>query len=296
LLQLGVPVLTTGPRLTLSTATIRTISAALALTGSAARTRCWRTPTCPRARRSPFHLDRRARLPARPANLMVDCDESEVARFHGAEHVAATSPSSSRRSKPMQECGWLRACQTWRDAVPVARGATHRPAGIHQPAPLHGAHAAAPAADEIIVADCATGSLAAHQILKLKPPQRLMTSGGLGEMGCGCQRRSARHSLGPRRGHLPDERRRDHAHAAGAADRRAPQPADQDRRFLERRLRDDPRHAAESRLPYTAVDRASGVSCPDFVRVAQAFDIPAINGTKSIEESSTRYSAGKGRC
>jgi acetolactate synthase-1/2/3 large subunit len=37
---------------------------------------------------------------------------------------------------------------------------------------------------EIIVTDMGAPLICAHQVLKLKPPQRLMTSGGLGEMGC----------------------------------------------------------------------------------------------------------------
>lgn len=38
--------------------------------------------------------------------------------------------------------------------------------------------------DEAIVTDMGTALVAAHQTLHLTPPQRLMTSGGLGEMGC----------------------------------------------------------------------------------------------------------------
>jgi acetolactate synthase I/II/III large subunit len=41
------------------------------------------------------------------------------------------------------------------------------------------------APDEVIVTDMGAPLMSAHQVLCLKPPQRLMTSGGLGEMGCG---------------------------------------------------------------------------------------------------------------
>jgi acetolactate synthase-1/2/3 large subunit len=37
----------------------------------------------------------------------------------------------------------------------------------------------------VIVTDMGTPHICAHQVLRLKPPQRLMSSGGLGEMGCG---------------------------------------------------------------------------------------------------------------
>ncbi len=39
--------------------------------------------------------------------------------------------------------------------------------------------------NEIIVTDMGTALLSAHQVLDIKPPQRLMTSTGLGEMGFG---------------------------------------------------------------------------------------------------------------
>ena len=38
--------------------------------------------------------------------------------------------------------------------------------------------------DEVIVTDMGAPLICAHQVLRLKPPQRIMTSGGLGEMGC----------------------------------------------------------------------------------------------------------------
>lgn len=39
--------------------------------------------------------------------------------------------------------------------------------------------------DAVIVCDMGTPVITAHQVLKTKPPQRLLTSGGLGEMGVG---------------------------------------------------------------------------------------------------------------
>lgn len=39
--------------------------------------------------------------------------------------------------------------------------------------------------DQIVVTDMGTALLSGHQVLKIKPPQRLMTSQGLGEMGFG---------------------------------------------------------------------------------------------------------------
>lgn len=39
--------------------------------------------------------------------------------------------------------------------------------------------------DEVIATDMGTAHICAHQVLRLKPPQRIISSGGLGEMGCG---------------------------------------------------------------------------------------------------------------
>lgn len=39
--------------------------------------------------------------------------------------------------------------------------------------------------DEVIATDMGTAHISAHQVLRLKPPQRIISSGGLGEMGCG---------------------------------------------------------------------------------------------------------------
>lgn len=39
--------------------------------------------------------------------------------------------------------------------------------------------------DEVIVTEMGAALCSAHQVLRLRPPQRIMTSGGLGEMGCG---------------------------------------------------------------------------------------------------------------
>jgi acetolactate synthase-1/2/3 large subunit len=39
--------------------------------------------------------------------------------------------------------------------------------------------------DEVIVTEMGAALCSAFQMLSIKPPQRLMTSGGLGEMGCG---------------------------------------------------------------------------------------------------------------
>lgn len=80
---------------------------------------------------------------------------------------------------------WLDQCQRWRSQYPLVESPTHDdpPNGIHpyrfvQALEKHFAD------DEVIVTDMGTALTAAYQVLRLRRSQRLMTSGGLGEMGC----------------------------------------------------------------------------------------------------------------
>ena len=81
--------------------------------------------------------------------------------------------------------GWMDICRKWRSELPIVESPTHDDANgyinsyrftdaLHKYLRL----------DEIIVTDMGTPLICAHQVLRLKPPQRIMTSGGLGEMGC----------------------------------------------------------------------------------------------------------------
>lgn len=82
--------------------------------------------------------------------------------------------------------GWRLTCSAWRSQYPWLESPTHDSSDDWiNPHRFMSRLQAFLRPNEVIVADCATGSLCAHQILRLRPPQRLMTSGGLGEMGCG---------------------------------------------------------------------------------------------------------------
>lgn len=118
---------------------------------------------------------------------MVDCDWREVDKVSAARWIGADIRQFIDSGLLFTaEHGWLRACETWRELYPWLESPTHdHPDGYINPHRFMAMLQPYLRDDEIIVADCATGSLAAHQILRLKPPQRLMTSGGLGEMGCG---------------------------------------------------------------------------------------------------------------
>lgn len=80
---------------------------------------------------------------------------------------------------------WLNQCDYWRSIYPWVESPAHddtsyinsyrfmqRLNGLFKP-------------DQVIVTDAGGACCSAFQVLRLRPPQRLMTSGGLGEMGCG---------------------------------------------------------------------------------------------------------------
>lgn len=91
-----------------------------------------------------------------------------------------------RLGEARRDEAWLEQCQRWRKAYPAVEPGLHDdPEGGIHPWRFTDALQKYFAQDEIIVTDMGTALVAAHQVLQLKPPQRLMTSGGLGEMGVG---------------------------------------------------------------------------------------------------------------
>jgi acetolactate synthase-1/2/3 large subunit len=119
--------------------------------------------------------------------VMVDVDGVEARKFEGSQWINADAKEFIRGLEPfLGTPGWMLACRTWRTLYPWLESPAHDDAnGYINPHRFMSRLQAHLKPDAIIAADCATGSLAAHQILRLKPPQRLLTSGGLGEMGCG---------------------------------------------------------------------------------------------------------------
>jgi acetolactate synthase-1/2/3 large subunit len=116
--------------------------------------------------------------------VMVDADEREAQKY-GAKWVNAPI-NEFIQTLERPDCGrWFATCHAWRLCHPWLESPAHDHTNYVNPHRFMAQMQTFLKPDACIVADCATGSLAAHQILKLKPPQRLMTSGGLGEMGCG---------------------------------------------------------------------------------------------------------------
>ena len=139
---------------------------------------------------------------ARAAQIAsVDIDPREV-RKHGAkinfpicmdakqfiEAVLVEAGSSSRgpifenRSKNKD---WLKRCEGYREKYPVIGPEHPDRDGFINSYPFMEKLESYLHADEIITTDMGTALLSGHQVLKPGPHQRLMTSTGLGEMGYG---------------------------------------------------------------------------------------------------------------
>src|SRR5258706_3621565 len=117
---------------------------------------------------------------------MVDIDRAEVERFPNATWINEDCRDFLSRDlwldeKPRIE--WITQCNKWRLQYPLLEGA-HSTNG-----PFMNSYRIVDRLhkwlrpDEVIVTDVGGMMCPPFQVLRLKPPQRLMTSGGLGEMG-----------------------------------------------------------------------------------------------------------------
>lgn len=120
--------------------------------------------------------------------VMVDVDEAEVRKFPRAQWVNEDCKAFVARHEPdICPSEWRDTCIGWRTAYPLGvESGTHDDANgyINSYRFVDALHKYL-RPDEVIVTEMGAALCSAHQVLCLKPPQRLMTSGGLGEMGCG---------------------------------------------------------------------------------------------------------------
>lgn len=116
--------------------------------------------------------------------IMVDVDAHEVAKFKQADWVRQEAAEFIADLKPAKRADWLALCKEWRYHYPLVESPTHDDNGYINPYRFVDDLHQYLRHDQVIVTDMGTPLIAAHQVLRLRPPQRLMTSGGLGEMGC----------------------------------------------------------------------------------------------------------------
>lgn len=132
---------------------------------------------------------------ARAAELVVvDIDPAEVAKLGSRVALPIVSDAGAFMAGLLERFGqnplaapgeWIDICDEYRRAYPWL-GPEHadQPPYINSYAFMERLNSHLKA-DEVIVTDMGTALLSGHQMLRLKPGQRLMTSTGLGEMGYG---------------------------------------------------------------------------------------------------------------
>lgn len=79
---------------------------------------------------------------------------------------------------------WISQCSYWRKIYPWVEAAHNDTAFINSYRFMERLNTLF-TEDQIVTADCGGACCSAFQVLKIKPPQKMMSSGGLGEMGCG---------------------------------------------------------------------------------------------------------------
>lgn len=123
--------------------------------------------------------------------VMVDIDETEVKKFPHAVWINQDAKQfidllfTRDAAKWDDNPDWRRQCAAWKAQYPLVESLAHDdlPGFINSYRFVDALHEHL-RPDDVIVTDCGEVMCPVHQVLRLKPPQRLMTSGGLGEMGC----------------------------------------------------------------------------------------------------------------
>ncbi|HRI80976.1 MAG TPA: thiamine pyrophosphate-binding protein [Opitutaceae bacterium] len=217
---------------------------------------------------------------------VVDIDPTELRkypqRFNHPVHADAGDfiralQSSAPRAPASAHAAWVARCQATRARFPWI-GPEHADQrgfmNTYRFMAKLGPHLKP---DQVIVTDMGTALLCGHQALAIKPPQRLLTSQGLGEMGFG----------------LPGAIGASFARNRGEVmclncDGGMMMNLQELQTVVHHRLpiklfifNNDGylmiKHTQKAIMDgrYAGTDRKSGVSCPDFTKLAAAFDLPA---------------------
>ena len=118
---------------------------------------------------------------------MVDIDAIEAAKMMQAVHVHMDAREFIDGFNPTVSCHlWLKQCQRWKEEYDWLEYPTHEDTNgfinsyqfVRRLEPLLQPYA-------VIVTDNGSVMCPVFQALRVRPPQRVMTAGALGEMGCG---------------------------------------------------------------------------------------------------------------
>lgn len=119
--------------------------------------------------------------------VMVDVDAYEVAKFPQADWINQDAAAfvDDLDAPSHVDVEWIVSCVKWRESVPLVEPGAHEDMDKYVNSYRFMAKLQKfLKQDSIIVTDAGGACCSAWQVLQIKPPQKMMTSGGLGEMGC----------------------------------------------------------------------------------------------------------------
>jgi len=117
--------------------------------------------------------------------VMVDIDQKEAASHSRAIWIDTPIEQFMRQLAPVECPDWIAQCNAWRDQYPWIEEAHNDTNGFMNSYRFVERLQPMLRENEVIVTDNGSVMCPVFQALKLKPPQRLLTAGALGEMGCG---------------------------------------------------------------------------------------------------------------
>jgi acetolactate synthase-1/2/3 large subunit len=223
------------------------------------------------------------------AQEMLVCDASvfiQALTARLAQHVITARP------------GWLARCNAYQDQFPWV-GPEHDDQGGFMNSyrfmeRLNGFFKK----DQIVVTDMGTALLCGHQVLQIRDGQRLMTSTGLGEMGYGLPA-AIGVSIALERGEVmclncDGGMMLNLQEMQTIAHHKLPIKLfifNNDGYLMIKHTQN-----ALFKTGYVGTDRASGISCPDFAKIAAAFDMPAfqIRSWDECDETLAKVQAATG--
>lgn len=115
--------------------------------------------------------------------VMVEVDKNEVARFPNALWIQDDIVAFVKQLAPAELPEWMAECASWR--TPWIESAHDDTDGYMNSYRLMGEIEKHLREDEVICVDVGSHMASVFQSLHVKPPQRVICGGGLGEMGCG---------------------------------------------------------------------------------------------------------------
>lgn len=224
---------------------------------------------------------------ARGAQIdVVDIDETEGTklgnRVHEFIHADASAFIDTLRAAATAGIGakteWLAQCAQYQEAFPWIGSEHADPDGFINSYRFMERlnHFFKP--NQLVVTDMGTALLCGHQVLKFKPGQRLMTSTGLGEMGYGLPAAIGA-SFANDRGEVmclncDGGMMMNLQELQTIAHHRLPIKLfifNNDGYLMIKHTQ----NALFNKAGYVGTSKSSGVSCPDFSKIAAAFDMPA---------------------